>query len=275
MRKSIVFYLLVLFIANDVYSNEPAHKLMVSMHPLEPFVIADNNQPSAGFIVDIFNKMAHIVGYRGKVKLVSFARAKKRLRTSMSQYSPETGKMEYIYAAHLIMVRTQKREGFYKWVGPILYDGSVIYKNSTDNRIFRSLEDIKNKGATCAIQRGVSETELFKSLDIPFYETNTQEQALDLLIKGRSKVSCTPIAIMNLEMLLDFSGHSMSEIAPMSFQLKTQPIYMAFSPQTHASVITKWQKALDSIDRINIINQYVPFYTEEFEKRFANNYHAK
>ncbi|NOU51958.1 amino acid ABC transporter substrate-binding protein [Pseudoalteromonas sp. JBTF-M23] len=244
------------------------NSLVVSMHPLAPFVIVENGEIKGGFIVDIYKQMEQLTGQYSDIQLSSFMRglntlrrAAKRVNSANSQYAPH---------AHLIVVRTPQRESQFKWVGPLLYDGPVVYKRASDQRTYRSLEDIKQHDATCVAQQKVADTEIFTSAGIMYHETASQEQAIRLLLQPKSRFDCTMIALMNTQQALQEAGYPLNALEMMSFQLPAHAVYMAFSKDTPDSVVANWQKALDTLDssgqRLAIIQQYMPAYTAALEK---------
>jgi len=269
--------LLLALLPVAAYSNSVVnvkHQVLVSMHELQPFVIAQNGKATQGFIVEIFNLMAEHVGHSGKIELTTFVRAINRLQ--QKPYAQHfAGNILYRHRAHLILVRTEKRESLFKWVGPILYDGTVFYQRKEDQRVFHSLEELKTKNALCTIQRRVSETEIFERKGIPFYGTDTQLEAVSLMLRPKGRFDCTPIALMNTQTLLAKINIKSSALKAMAFQLPAQSIYMAFSLSTPDAVINYWQAALDRLEhqgqRIAIINKYVETYDKALESKFKTS----
>ena len=269
-----IFLLVVSCAGYTRHYTEIKHQLLVSMHELPPFVITVDGQVQSGFIVDIFRAMASKLGQPDKIELTTFVRGFKRLQAGLpSQYSPNG--VLHRHRAHLIMVRTPQRESLFKWVGPILYDGTVIYQRTEDSRVFNNLDDLKVHNALCTIQKRVSETEIFKRQDLPYYPTNSQMQAVKLVVQPNSRFDCTPIALMNTqELFADIQGSS-ARLKPMAFQFPAQAIYMAFSLSTPDSLIQQWQFALDSLnltgERLALISKYVTAYDAALEAKLKAN----
>ncbi|MDK1288813.1 substrate-binding periplasmic protein [Pseudoalteromonas umbrosa] len=263
------FFLLLGILSHTLYANTVEHKLIVSMHPLEPFVYIENGKVTSGFVADIYNQMASRLSHYQPVQVSSFARGLNILKQPPKRVMSPSGKVTFYHRAHLIVAKTTERLPAFKWVGPFLYDGSVLYKRSSDKREFKQLGDIRRHQATCVSQRKVADTEIYKKYQIPYHETDSQLEAIQLLLQPRSRFDCTIISLMNTREILASSGYSLDALTPMSIQLSPHGVYMAFSAQTPDTIVNKWQSALDELDsqglRLTYIQKYVPFYTQELE----------
>ncbi|KZN67958.1 substrate-binding periplasmic protein [Pseudoalteromonas luteoviolacea] len=251
------------------------HKLLVSAHPLEPFIITHHGEVQSGFIVDIFHELEQILGRQHSVQVGSFARGIKMLEKGSKVVSARYRQTIVYHRAHLVVAQTPARLERFKWVGPLLYDGPVLYQKSKDTREFNSLEDIKQSDATCITQHKVRDSELYERNQIPFHETQSQVRAIQLLLQPKSRFDCTMLSLMNTREVLSLAGHPLSHLKAMNIQLPAQGVYMAFSLETPDEIIAKWQSALEKLNqagkRLEIIQRYVPFYTAELEEKLRQS----
>lgn len=240
------------------------------MHPIDPFILIKNGEAQSGLVTEIFREMARITNYQGDTDVVSFVRALKLLSLPPTDSTSSKGIKLREHRAHLFMVRTEKRENLYKWVGPLFFDATVIYQRANDPRVWSSFSKLKRDKAFCIIQREVAESEVFSQQGIPFYGAQSQKEAINLLFKSESRFDCTTIAIMNTAQVLQSAGYDIEQLKP-AFQLKTQSLYMAFSESTPDTLIKQWQNALDSLSssgtRMKLIQKYVPIYTKQLEQK--------
>ncbi|KID54979.1 hypothetical protein JF50_24445 [Pseudoalteromonas luteoviolacea] len=264
-----LFFLLSVIASHALYGATVEHKLIVSMHPLEPFVYIKHGNVTSGFIVDIYNQIASRLSHYQPVQVSSFARGLNILKQPPKRVMSPSGNVTLYHRAHLIVAKTPERLPAFKWVGPLLFDGAVLYKRSNDKRAFNQFSDIRRHQATCVSQRKVADTEIYKKYQIPFHETDSQLEAIQLLLQPKSRFDCTIISLMNTREILASAGYALDALTPMSIQLSPHAVYMAFSAETPDAIVTKWQSALDALDsqglRLTYIQQYVPFYTEELE----------
>ena|GEM_PF-1816106 len=274
-----IFYIITIAIFSmslrPCFASDDDKELTVSMHKLEPFVFVKNGNVDSGFVVDIFNAMAKKVGYRGEVQHTTFVRGIRNLEMSSSSRPKAKPVNVSPYHAHLIVVRTKMRNPKFKWVGPLMYDGTVLYQRADDPREFKSLDELKRNNVLCTVKRKVSDSETFTDLGLSFYETDSQEQAILMLVNSPKRVDCTPIAVMNTKEILEQINVKSSQLKPMIFQLPAHPVYMAFSLSTPESIISKWRNALHELDksgqRLKMIQKYVPAYTTSLESKLKSS----
>ncbi|MCF2856850.1 transporter substrate-binding domain-containing protein [Pseudoalteromonas sp. SMS1] len=254
------------------------HKLLVSMHPLDPFIITEQGEVQSGFVVDIFEELQRINGRKHSVQISSFARGIKMLEKGSKVVRAQYRQTTVYHRAHLIVAQTPARFARFKWVGPFLFDGPVLYQRSKDTREFNSLEDVKQNEATCITQHRVRDTELYTQHQIPFHETQSQERAIQLLLQPKSRFDCTMLSVMNTREVLSAAGHPLSHLKAMNITLPAHGLYMAFSLDTPDHIIAQWQLALDQLNqtnkRLEIIQRYAPFYTQKLEEQLRESARA-
>ncbi|OCQ21008.1 hypothetical protein A7985_14585 [Pseudoalteromonas luteoviolacea] len=261
--------------AQTVHAQTYRHKLLVSAHPLEPFVITHQGEVQSGFVVDIFHELEQMLGRQHSVQIGSFARSIKILEKGSKVVSARYRQTIVYHRAHLVVAQTPARLERFKWVGPLLFDGPVLYQKSKDTREFNSLEDVKQSEVTCITQHKVRDSELYAQHNIPYHETQSQVRAIQLMLQPRSRFDCTMLSLMNTREVLSLAGHPLSHLKAMNIQLPAQGVYMAFSLETPDEIIAKWQSALEQLNktgkRLEIIQRYVPFYTAELEEKLRQS----
>ncbi|KZN47474.1 substrate-binding periplasmic protein [Pseudoalteromonas luteoviolacea] len=271
----LTIFLCLWVISEHANAQNIRHKLLISMHPLDPFIITEQGEVQSGFVVDIFEELERINGRKHSVQISSFARGIKMLEKGSKVIRARYRQTTVYHRAHLIVAQTPARLERFKWVGPFLFDGPVLYQRSKDTREFNSLEEIKQNEATCITQHRVRDTELYTQHQIPFHETQSQERAIQLLLQPKSRFDCTMLSVMNTREVLNSAGHSLSHLKAMNIKLPAHGLYMAFSLDTPDNIVAQWQNALDQLDqndkRLEIIQRYAPFYTLELETQLRES----
>lgn len=196
-----------------------------------------------GFSVEIVRAIIAELGEKHEIHLYPPARS-----SMMIEKMPNVMKFSWF--------RTPAREKNFKWIGPISQDAVYFYKKKGDQRVFKTIEDIKRADNITVPHRGlilrhVEALGITNITKIP----NKEGQFLHLF-RGEADlcVNSTPLGIAYYLEMLNMPADALVQT---QVKLLEFPLYIACSKAIPDSVVTKWQKALD---RVKASGQYKRIY---------------
>jgi len=141
------------------------------------------------------------------------------------------------------MIRSQKREKLFKWVGPIAEKKYSFYSKSNFKFDINSLEDTRK--FIIGVQRGSFAEEFLTQKGFENVEkANSNEQFIQMFNKNRFDLMLDSYAtVKNMIKELNLRKDTFKEV----FVVKKFYLYMAFNKDTDDSVIIQWQKAYDEL----------------------------
>lgn len=136
--------------------------------------------------------------------------------------------------------RTQERENFFRWAGPIHATSSYFYENSERPTGIKGLDDAMKVGAICVLRGNVHHKYLSRVGFENLKPADSYASCIKMLALGR--VDLTPLSTLSSantdeERLLRSTGVLMMESQG----------YVAFSRETPDAEVQRWQDALDGI----------------------------
>ena len=156
--------------------------------------------------------------------------------------------------------RTEKREDLFKWIGPILFKETNLYKlkSRTDIQI-KNIDDVKNYTTTVILGHSLTS----KLLGHGFTEgkelitTTNKKQQVKVFLKGHADlITGNQYTIYNS---LKAAGHSMSEVEPVFF-ITSQGYYLGANKNTDDTVINQLEQANEKIQNSGLIPELIQKY---------------
>lgn len=209
--------------------------LLTDNHP--PLHFQQGNQ-LVGFGVDVVQALAERTGDQVHLQQVPLLRA---LRVATTE--PATGVFT--------VLRTAERDGLYQWVGPLMDVETALYSANTQQPV-RSLQDASTQGRIAVPRRWLAYDYLRKQGLNNLYGVETPEQMMRLARLGR--IEFVVADTLSIATLAREEGLAPSQLH-YQMPLMKQGTYIAFSPQTDARQVARWQQALDEMKRDGRLEQ--------------------
>lgn len=209
--------------------------LLTDNHP--PLHFQQGNQ-LVGFGVDVVQALAERTGDQVHLQQVPLLRA---LRVATTE--PATGVFT--------VLRTAERYGLYQWVGPLMDVETALYSANTQQPV-RSLQDASIQGRIAVPRKWLAYDYLRKQGLNNLYGVETPEQMMRLARLGR--IEFVVADTLSIATLAREEGLAPSQLH-YQMPLMKQGTYIAFSPQTDASQVARWQQALDEMNRDGRLEQ--------------------
>lgn len=186
-----------------------------------------------GYATEIVREMLKRAGHADTIEIVTWARGYSELleRPNVALYST---------------VRNQQREELFHWVGPVCRNGVVFFAKKGSGIKITSLDEAKkvNSIGTCKYDAGelLLKEEGFDNLDsVLSNEVNPKklvDRRIDLWLCAEEEGS----------MVARKAGVDPEDIEAI-FDVKVDDLYVAISKHTNSMIVSKWQKAIDSMYR--------------------------
>jgi polar amino acid transport system substrate-binding protein len=209
--------------------------LLTDNHP--PLHFQQGNQ-LVGFGVDVVQALAERTGDQVHLQQVPLLRA---LRVATTE--PATGVFT--------VLRTAERDGLYQWVGPLMDVETALYSANTQQPV-RSLQDASTQGRIAVPRKWLAYDYLRRQGLNNLYGVETPEQMMRLARLGR--IEFVVADTLSIATLAREEGLAPSQLH-YQMPLMKQGTYIAFSPQTDARQVARWQQALDEMKRDGRLEQ--------------------
>jgi polar amino acid transport system substrate-binding protein len=204
--------------------------LLTDIHP--PLHFEQNGQ-LVGFGVDVVRALAERTGDQVQLQQVPWLRA-----LHMASTEPATG----IFT----VLRTAERDGQYQWVGPLLDVETALYSADSSRPPVRSLLDAGRLGRIAVPRKWLAYSYLQQQGLNNLYGVETPEKMMRLARMGRTEfVVADTLSIATLAREEGLAPNRLQYQMP----LMQQGSYIAFSLQTDAHQVARWQQALDEMNR--------------------------
>lgn len=186
-----------------------------------------------GFGVDVVKALAERTGDQVQLQQVPLLRA-----LHMASSEPAT--------AVFTVLRTAERDGQYQWVGPLLDVETALYSADSTQPPVRSLVDAARLGRIAVPCKWLAYSYLQQQGLNNLYGVETPEQMVRLARMGRTEfVVADTLSIATLAREEGLAPDRLQYQMP----LMRQGSYIAFSLQTDARQVARWQQALDEMNR--------------------------
>ncbi len=181
-----------------------------------------------GFAVEVVRALIERTGDSSQIELMPWTRG-----YNLAQQRPDT--------AIFSTVRTPEREARFQWVGPILIGTTRFYSLKSRNLRFDTLQDAAASGPLAVPKQWYTfetlESHGFKNL----YGVPSSKNMVTMLKHGRVKLIATEDLTLDAELA---RGGLRATDVQAHLPLMRSAYYIAFSLQTDAAVIERWQEAL-------------------------------
>lgn len=210
-------------------------------------LLTDNHPPLhfqqggqlVGFGVDVVQALAERTGDHVTLQQVPLLRA-----LHVASTEPATGVFT--------VLRTPGRDGQYQWVGPLLDVETALYSADSVRPPVRSLPEAASLGRIVAPRKWLVYSYLQQQGLINLYGVASPEQMMHLARLGRTDfVVADTLSIATLAREAGLAPSQLHYQIP----LMHQGSYIAFSPQTDARQVARWQQALDEMTRDGRLEQ--------------------
>lgn len=210
-------------------------------------LLTDNHPPLhfqqegklVGFAVDVVQALAERTGDQVHLQQVPLLRA---LHVASSE--PSTGVFT--------VLRTAEREGLYQWVGPLMQVETALYSADSARPPVRSLKEAGSLGRIAVPRKWLAYSYLQRQGLNNLYGVETPEQMMRLARMSRTEFVVADT--LSLPTLAREEGLPPSQLL-YQMPVMQQGSYIAFSLQTDASQIMRWQEALDEMNRDGRLEQ--------------------
>ncbi|MGF6090429.1 substrate-binding periplasmic protein [Pseudomonas sp. 18173] len=204
-------------------------------------LLTDNHPPLhfqqggelVGFGVDVVRALAERTGDRVHLQQLPLLRA---LHVATSE--PATGVFT--------VLRTAERDDLYQWVGPLLDVETALYSADNTRPPVRSLPEAASHGAIAVPRKWLAYNYLQKQGLNNLYGVETPEQMIRLARLGRADYVVADT--LSIATLAREEGLPPSQLH-YQIPLMRQGSYIAFSLQTDARQVARWQEALDQMQQ--------------------------
>jgi polar amino acid transport system substrate-binding protein len=205
-------------------------KLLTDNHPPLHFQQGDT---LVGFGVDVVQALAQRTGDSVHLQQVPLLRA---LRDAGTE--PATGVFT--------IFRTAEREGLYQWVGPLMEVETALYATDSTLPPVRALSETASLGRIAVPRKWLAYSYLQQQGLNNLYGVETPEQMMRLASLGRAEfVVADTLSITAMAREVGLAPSRLHYQMP----LMKQSTYIAFSLQTDAAQVERWQLALDEMRR--------------------------
>lgn len=204
-------------------------------------MLTDNHPPlhfqqgnaMVGFGVDVVQALADTAGDQVHFRQVPLLRA---LRVASTE--PATGVFT--------VLRTAERDSQYQWVGPLMEVETALFSTDSNRQRVRSLLEASHQGRIAVPRKWLVYGYLQKQDLSNLYGVQTPEQMMRLARLGRTEfVVADTLSVTRMAREEGVPPEQLHYQIP----LMKQATYIAFSPQTDARQIARWQQTLDEMSR--------------------------
>ena len=211
-------------------------RMLTDNHP--PLHFQQGNE-LVGFGVDVVRTLAEGTGDHVDIEQAPLLRALQVAGTGSD-------------TAVFTVLRTAERESHYQWVGPLLEVETALYVGPGKTQPLHSLQEASAVGRIALPRKWLAYNYLKKQGMSNLYGVETPEQMMRLLRLGRADlIVADTLTIATLAHEVGLEPGELHYQLP----LMTQGAYIAFSPQTDAHLVARWQKAFEEMSRDGRLQQ--------------------
>ena len=229
LRRQMGFFLFCLWTA-VAWATPPAAPLQLLTEENPPFNFTRDGKVT-GFAVEVVQEIQHRLGTQYPIKVEPWTRG-----YLMVQSVPNVALFD--------VVRTQKREQLFQWVGPVNTAEASFYARRGSTLSIKNVDDAK-RVAKVVVPRGWYIHDALRRMGFTnLYAVETPE----VMVKSLMANEATLIVISEpgIDTLLSVCGMKPQEVKKVYPLFKNQD-YIAFSLGTPHSVVHAWQQALDGM----------------------------
>ncbi|UXY55492.1 substrate-binding periplasmic protein [Pseudomonas tohonis] len=203
-------------------------RLLTDDHPPLHF---ERDGELVGFAVDLLHEIAQETGDKLQLERVPLLRA-----LLITRESPDV--------AVFTILRTPEREADYQLVGPLLEVETALYARADHTPAITGLDEARKVQRIAAPRKWLVYRRLQEMGFANLYGVDTPEQMMRLLRLGRTDlVAADTLSVETMAREEGLAPDQLHYAAPVMHQGN----YIAFSRQTDASIIARWQQALEKM----------------------------
>jgi polar amino acid transport system substrate-binding protein len=179
--------------------------------------------------------------------LIVRSKAQDRVQIEMAPWTRGYSKVKQEANVGLFStVRTPERESLMRWVGPLMQTRSCFYSRKDAGLQVRSLADAEHE-EKIAVPRAWSSYEYLSDHGLNnLYGVTTPDKLLPMLMNNRLRLIVSEeISLPRLLVQQNIAESAVEQ----QFCFMNKQFYLAFSLQTDAAVVTRWQGNLDAMKR--------------------------
>ena len=207
-----------------------AAELRLYTEDYRPFSYLQDGKPS-GMAVEVVEALIRRTGETARIELVPWTRGYHQAR-----HQADT--------ALFSTVRTAQREAEFQWVGPIARGYTRFYTHKDAGLRVTSLDDVRQLG-TLAVPKQWYSYEVLRQQNLDnLYGVPTPQDMLRMFRHGRVKLLLANT--LTLDGMLAEQGMNAEQLQE-QFDLMPNDSYIAFSLQTAAARVARWQRALQDM----------------------------
>jgi polar amino acid transport system substrate-binding protein len=229
--------------------------LALTAHAADLTLLTDNHRPLhfqqdgqlVGFGVEVVQALAERTGDHVNLQQMPLLRA-----LHVASTEPATGVFT--------VLRTAERDGQYQWVGPLLEVETALYSADSAQAPVHSLLEAGSHGRIAAPRKWLVYGYLHQQGLNNLYGVATPEQMMRLARMGRTDFVVADT--LSIATLAREEGLPPSQLH-YQIPLMRQGSYIAFSQQTDAHQVARWQQALEDMSRDGRL--------EQIKQRWLNN----
>ena len=227
---SLKYPLAVLLLLYSACAHVAAAGLRLYTEDYRPFSYLEDGKPN-GMAVAVVEALIQRTGDPAQIELVPWTRGYHQVRQQAD-------------TALFATVRTAPREAEFQWVGPIARGYTRFYTHKDAGLRVNSLDDVRQLGPLAVPKQWYS-YELLRQQNLEnLYGVPTPQDMLRMFRLGRVKLLLANT--LTLDGILAEQGMHAGQLQP-QFDLMANDSYIAFSLQTDAVRVARWQQALQDM----------------------------
>ncbi|MEP1444856.1 MAG: transporter substrate-binding domain-containing protein [Paraglaciecola sp.] len=246
-------FLYILFSSHSIAQPYPPLRFLTEHSP--PGEYLNEEGVVTGVTVELIRILQQRLDEPGEINILPWGRAMKIARQEKGLALFET-------------VRTEERESWFKWVGPLQSYTVSLYglKQRMINKPDLKMAPQKYIACTYRNSAIIDEIEsLGFHTDRNLILTSKVGDCQKMVLLGRADL--TPISDLGLDNFVSEASKIGDELVPVAFLTKRQR-YLAFSLDVDSKRINRWQSALEQSYRDGTMRRlYQPVYSESIIKR--------
>jgi len=248
--KKVICFIVYLLLLTPLYAEMTPDDISYCTEDYPPYNFSENGVPS-GFATEILLKMFEKLNLKKTIKDI-------RILPWARGYNDVQKKSNVCLFTMTKTPERVKEHGF-RWVGPIISTGSVLFAKKNKKIKVSSIEDIK-KYRVCAIRDDVAEQLIVKQ----GYPMNNVDRTANpvSIIKKILKDRCSLWAYGKIagQWVLSKNDFNTDEFEIVHQLSENQFLYYAFNKQTPDSVIEPLQKSFDELKAEGVVDQIISKY---------------
>jgi ABC-type amino acid transport substrate-binding protein len=205
--------------------------IRVITEELPPFNYAGPDGNPSGQSTDVVNAVLSRLSQRAEIELLPW---------SEGYAAARQGPMVALYSTG----RTEEREHLFKWAGPITAYDFTFYTRNGSGIAITSIDDARTAGTIGVVKDDARHQFLLQENITGITTCDTDAECLRDLFAGKTDLWFG--SAVNYPATVESANINPAAIAEV-YQVKSVPMYIAFSNDTPDNVVASWQEAIDAM----------------------------